>query len=96
MILVPLIRTTRAISASYIYPQHPIIAVGISEIVSVFGPFLNPKLLSKSLSTFICILYLPQFTSAYLKLYTESEKIYYQTELMFLMLFIITEYLYNY
>ena len=40
--LYPLIRANRALISVLIYPEHPVQAIAASEIVSVFGPFLNP------------------------------------------------------
>lgn len=41
MYLIPLIRTSRAITACTILPNNPIIAVSISEIISYVLPFIN-------------------------------------------------------
>ena len=38
--LLPLIRTTRAISVCTLFPNHPIISIATSEIVSYTVPFL--------------------------------------------------------
>ena len=39
--LIPLIRTTRAVSACTLYPNHPIIAIATSEFISYTLPFIN-------------------------------------------------------
>ena len=39
--LIPLIRTTRAISACTLFPNHPIIAIATSEVISYTIPFIN-------------------------------------------------------
>ena len=43
--LYPFIRVNRGISSLLIYPEHPIQALAFSEVVSVIGPFLTPKIL---------------------------------------------------
>lgn len=39
--IVPLIRTTRAVSACTLFPNHPIIAIATSEVISYIIPFIN-------------------------------------------------------
>ena len=56
MYLIPLVRTNRAIAASLLYPQHPLQAIAASEIISVFGPVLNPKLCSKIVALTIAMM----------------------------------------
>lgn len=58
MYLVPLIRTNRAIAASLIYPEHPIQAIEISEVISVFGPFFNPNMYNKIIGIMFAIMYI--------------------------------------
>jgi hypothetical protein len=41
LLLVPLVRTTRAISACTICPNHPIIAIASSEVISYITPFIE-------------------------------------------------------
>lgn len=41
LLLVPFVRTTRAISACTIYPNHPIIAIASSELISYIIPFIR-------------------------------------------------------
>ena len=38
--LIPLIRTSRAITACTLIPTHPILAIGVSEIYSYTIPFI--------------------------------------------------------
>ena len=44
MQLIPLLRVNRALASVMICPDHPVKAIAISEVVSVIGPFLNPKM----------------------------------------------------
>lgn len=39
--LIPLIRTTRAVSACTLFPNHPVIAIAASEVISYTIPFIN-------------------------------------------------------
>jgi hypothetical protein len=39
--IVPIIRTSRAITTCIIFHNHPIISIGISEIISYTLPFIN-------------------------------------------------------
>ena len=41
MYLIPLVRTSRAIAASTILPNHPFIAITTSETISYIIPFIN-------------------------------------------------------
>ena len=88
MYLVPLLRANRAIAACIMNPLHPIESIAASEIISVVGPLLNPKLIPQILGTTLAIMYQPYFANYYLKLYMDAQKIYYQTEICFLLLFI--------
>lgn len=90
MQLVPLIRANRAIAASLIYPQHPVQAIAISEIISLVGPVLNPKLFPRILGTMLALMYSPYFAYYFLKRYNEVNTIYHQTEICCLLLFIVT------
>tara|TARA_B100000902_G_scaffold397269_1_gene460502 strand:- start:10486 stop:10779 length:294 start_codon:yes stop_codon:yes gene_type:complete len=88
MFLIPLIRSTRAISASLIYPEHPVHAIAISEIVSVIGPILNPQLLPKILGTMYAIILNPTFAYYYLQKYNDINNMHNQAEICTGLLFI--------
>ena len=90
MQLVPVIRANRAIAASLIYPQHPVQAIAISEIISLVGPLLNPKLFPIIFGTMLAVVYSPYFAYFYLKKYTQVNTIYHQAEICCLLLFIVT------
>ena len=88
--LVPVIRANRAIAASLIYPSHPLQAIAISEVASVIVPFLNPNYFSKIFGLVLSFIYAPSYAYTILKIFNEKDKIYYQTELCCLLLFILT------
>ena len=41
MSLIPLVRTTRVVSACTLFPNHPIIAIATSEVISYTIPFIS-------------------------------------------------------
>ena len=90
MYLTPLIRANRAISASLLYPSHPIQAIAISEIASVIIPVLNPKMLPRIIGTMFAIMYHPNFAHYYIKKYHEINTIHNQAEICTLLLFVLT------
>lgn len=90
MYLIPLVRTNRAIAASLLYPQHPLQAIAASEIISVFGPVLNPKLCSKIVALTIAMMYNPNFSHFFIKNYQKTQNYYYQAEICTSLLFILT------
>ena len=49
--IVPIIRTSRAITTCIIFHNHPIISIGISEIISYTLPFINNSPLFDPIST---------------------------------------------
>ena len=67
MLLIPLIRASRSISACLIYPEHPVQAIAISEFVSVLGPLLNQDLYSVILGSIMAVAYNPRFAYFYLE-----------------------------
>lgn len=90
MYLIPLVRTNRAIAASLIYPQHPLQAIAATEIVSVFGPFLNKTMYTKIIGLTIAIIYNPKFSYFLLENFEKTQNYYYQAEICSSLLFILT------
>ncbi len=88
MYLVPLIRTNRAIAASLIYPQHPIRAIAISEIVSVLGPFFNLNMYNKIIGIMFAIMYMPNYSNYFLNYYYKQNLLHDQAEICCLFLFV--------
>lgn len=85
-ILVPALRFNRALTACYLYPEHPIQAIAISETISVFGPFFNENLYAKIIGIMYSMIYNPLYAYFYLDWYIKTEKKHYQTELFLLLL----------
>ena len=44
MYLVPLIRSSRALTSSLLYPENPLLAISLSESLSTILPFINFEL----------------------------------------------------
>ena len=96
MLLIPLIRASRSISACLIYPEHPVQAIAISEFVSVLGPLLNQDLYSVILGSIMAVAYNPRFAYFYLENFYNLNTIYNQAEICTSLLFIATIVTYNY
>lgn len=96
MLLIPLIRSSRAVSACLIYPEHPIQAIAVSEFVSVIGPMLNPQILTKVIGTIYALAFNPSFAHYYIKTYHDRNTIHNQAEICTTLLFIATMIAYNY
>ena len=96
MLLIPLIRSSRAVSACLICPEHPIQAIAVSEFASVIGPMLNPQILTKVIGTIYALAFNPSFAHYYIKTYHDINTIYKQAEICTSLLFIATMVTYNY
>lgn len=44
MYLVPLIRSSRALTSTLLYPENPLLAITLSETLSVVIPYINFEL----------------------------------------------------
>jgi len=84
-----LLRMNRAMILSTLVPDHKIAAVAGSELISIIGPYINPKTSSDALAFAFAILYTPDFTRYFLDLYTKKNLIYLQTEIFVTLVFII-------
>lgn len=88
--LYPFIRVNRGISSLLIYPEHPIQALAFSEVVSVIGPFLTPKMYKKIYGLILAIMYVPSFSHHLITSYNKQFIIYNQAEICCILLFILT------
>ena len=93
MYLIPYIRAGRAVSSCLLMPDNPIVAISISEIISVLGPLLNPKLFTKIIGVTMAIMYNPSFAKYYVDNYINVNNIYKQAEICSILLFIFSYYL---
>ena len=90
MYLIPLVRANRAIAASLLYSENPLQAIAISEIISVFGPLLNPKMYTKIVALTITMMYNPNFSHFFIQNYQKTQNYYYEAEICTSLLFILT------
>ena len=88
MYLVPLIRANRAIAASLIFPEYPLPAIAVSEVISVVGPILKPDLFPRILGTIMAMMYQPYYANYYIKKYHELNNIHNKAEICCLLLFV--------
>lgn len=95
MYLLPFIRINRAVIATIIYPDSPILAISASEVISTGVPLLNPKTQPLIIATIIAILYNPSFASFYISKNIEVNTIYNKIELSTQILFIISYLIFN-
>ena len=91
----PFLYINRAVAAPFIYPEHPIQVVAISELVSVIDPILNPKLFAKIIVYAIAIIYNPMYASALIYNFKKKDYVYYEAELCSLLLFLTTLFIQN-
>jgi len=84
-----LLRMNRAMILTNLVPEHKIAAIAGSEILSIIGPYINPKTSQDALGLAFAILYTPDFSSYFLDLYTKKNLIYLQTEIFVTLVFII-------
>ena len=83
-----LLRMNRAMILSSLFPENQVGTIAGSEIISLIGPYINPKTSSDALGFAFAILYTPDFSSYFLDLYTKKNLIYLQTEILVTFLFI--------
>ena len=83
-----LLRMNRVIALNLLIPNHPIIVTASSEIVSILGPYINPKTQLDALATAFAILYVPEYTSYLLNIYTKKYLVNIQLEISILLLLI--------
>ena len=87
MYLIPFIRINRALASTLLMPNEPIKAIAISEIVTLFGPFLNPYMYKKIINMTIILMYIPNYSSNILGYYKNENLKYNQAEICLILLF---------
>ena len=87
MYLSPLIRINRAVASTLILPDHPVQAIALSEMITVFAPLLNPSFYSRTIVHIITFMYNPRFAWYILKNYEKADIVYNQAEISLLILF---------
>ncbi len=89
MHLHPIIRSTRAISACLIYPEHPLTAISISETISLIGPIFDPNIYNKIISLTIAFIYSPKLSYYFINNFNKTKNLYYEAEICTSLLFIL-------
>ena len=88
--LYPAIRVQRAMASSLLFPNHPIEAVAITEIVGTILPLLNPPVYKQLIGYVYWLICTPLYTINHIYLYERPQSLkYYYTELIGLLLLII-------
>lgn len=86
MYLVPLIRSSRALTSSLLYPENPLLAISLSESLSTILPFINfelkhPMLVFRLISSYYNFMNM---------IYLEDKEKYYKIELLCLLVLILS------
>jgi hypothetical protein len=86
MYLVPLIRSSRALTSTILYPENPLLAVTLSETLSVVIPYINfelkhPMLVFRLISSYDNFMYM---------MYEEDKEKYYKIELLCLLVLMLS------
>ena len=89
MHLHPIIRSTRAISACLIYPEHPLTAISISETITLIGPIFDPNIYNKIISLTIAFIYSPKLSYYFINNFNKNKNLYYEAEICTSLLFIL-------
>ena len=87
--LIPIIRTTRAISAYTILPNHPLIAITMSEIISYTIPFIYNSPVNALNDMILFIFYIFYYNKSSLSIIDKYKKEYYNYYLCELLLITI-------
>lgn len=86
MYLVPLIRSSRALTSSLLYPENPLLAISLSESLSTILPFINfelkhPMLVFRLISSYYNFMNM---------IYLEDKEKYYKIELLCLLVLMLS------
>ena len=76
MYLIPLVRTTRAITACTIFPDNPLLAITTSEIISYTLPFINNSPIYASNNMLLFLFYYFYYTESAIELMNDFKKKY--------------------
>lgn len=96
MYLIPLIRSSRAVVACTFFPQHPIIAVSCSEVISYVVPFINSSPIYGFDNMILFLFYFYFYNESSLILINELKNKYilnYQIEIICILFYLL---IYNY
>ena len=89
-----MIRINRAITATFVAPQHPMIATAISEIASTAIPLINPDYRTKVMNIVLFAFYSPNYLALYINLQQKKNEKKRQIELYSLLLVNVLSFFY--
>jgi hypothetical protein len=84
-----ILRMNRAIALNILIPNNLLVVTASSEIISVLGPYINPKTRQEVIGTCYAIIYAPKFSKYILDIYTKKNLVDIQKEIILLLIFII-------
>ena len=97
MYLIPLVRTTRAISACTLFSDNPILAISVSEIISYTVPFINNSPLYAANDIVLFLFYYYYYNESALQIIEKFKNkylSYYQCENLCIFIYLLN-YFYN-
>jgi len=83
-----LLRFNRVVALNLLIPNHLLAVTASSEIISIIGPYINPKTRLQAFNIAFAILYTPEFSSYFLDIYTKKYLVDIQIEIYLLLIFI--------
>ena len=95
MYIIPLIRTQRAIAACSIYPQHPLQAIAISEILSLTLPFIKNSTFNTDILVFMFYFFYSNEHALHLiEQYKQKDILFYKYENISLFIYLLAYFSY--
>lgn len=88
-------RILRSSALICVNPDNPLPMIATSEIISVFGPVLNPDSFKKIIAVMTSIMYMPTLSSTIITIYYKERINNNKTEAALILLFMLFYLLYN-
>ena len=93
MYIIPVIRTTRALSACTLLPNNPLLAITLSEVLSVVCPFIKNSNQNIDIIFFLFYFYYDrEYGFNIMNYFKTKDIIYYNYELLTSLLFLLFYY----
>lgn len=83
-----ILRFNRVVALNLLIPNHPLIVTASSEIISILGPYINPRTQYDALNLGFAILYTREISSYFLDIYTKKNLVDIKVEICILLLVI--------
>ena len=84
----PLLRIGRVGMSLLIYPENPLAAAALTEVISTTVPLINPFRFSNNIATLLAIMYYAQFSSEIINIRINKDKYYHGIELLLIILWL--------